>query len=252
MPCVRKDQDREQLEGELESGEYRALLRLLQSRHHFPNRFRSWGDVLTFMREGSSQDPRKDEVLRPLFLAHTEDRNPRWRTILLAIFWPGLKSICIQRRGWDLEFETLWGNAVWAFLQTVCRLDVVKRPDRLVQKIINDTLSRLRIDYERERKHSSREVSTDPELIEDMAGGGGEIDINAIDLRSKQETETNRFREHFQAGRIDETDFHLLVGTLVYGRLVRECGEEVGMTFQAAKKRRQRALAAICRFEEAR
>ncbi len=72
------------------------------------------------------------------------------------------------------------------------------------------------------------------------------IDFARIELREAQE----RLREHLNAGRITEADFLLLIGTRVYGKSVADCARETGLDYQVAKKRRQRAEAAIGRFEE--
>ncbi len=68
-------------------------------------------------------------------------------------------------------------------------------------------------------------------------------------LREVQENEIERLRQHMDTGRITEADFLLLVGTRVYGKSVADYAREAGMNYQAAKKRRQRAEAAIRRFE---
>jgi hypothetical protein len=93
MASDSRDRDRERLEHELESGEHQELLRTLQKKEPFLRQFNTWADVLAFMRSGTSRDPRKDDILRPVFRAHGGDQDPRWRAILLAIFWPGLESI---------------------------------------------------------------------------------------------------------------------------------------------------------------
>jgi len=250
MARLPKDKEREQLEQEIENKEYRPPLLWLQREHPFFRDFSTWGDVIAFMREGHSQDPLKDEVLRPILVAHAEDRDPRWRTILLVIFWPGLKSVCIKRRGWDPEFQELWANAVWSFLEAVCRLDPAKRPDRLVQKLVNDTTWRLGVEYRRAWNQASVEIPTDPELIECLAGGLDDPGFAELQFREEQELQIGRMLDHLEAGRISETDFNLLVGTRIYGKLLRECAEEAGLSYQAAKKRRQRAEAAVRRFEE--
>ena len=93
MASVSRDRDRARLERQLETEEYQELLADLQQREPFLRRFTTWADVLAFMRQGTSQDPSKDEVLRPILAAHGEDGDHRWRVILLALFWPGLGSI---------------------------------------------------------------------------------------------------------------------------------------------------------------
>ncbi len=251
--------DLERLERELQGSAYLTLLRRLQSSYLFLRQFRTWPDAIAFMRSGNSTDPRKDEVLRPILAAHAEDQDPRWRTVLLTIFRPGLLSVHRKRRHWDEEEpDELLQRIMWAFLQTVCRVDVRRRPDRLVQKIINDTYHRLYDEYRRDWARARREVQPVPEdpehpdspgtldeLIADLKG----IDFDGIELREVQELETKRLREHLAAGRISQPDFLLLVGTRIYGQTVADFAREAGLAYQVAKKRRQRAEAAIRRFE---
>ena len=53
------------------------------------------------------------------------------------------------------------------------------------------------------------------------------------------------------AGRITTADGLLLIGTRVYGTSVADYARDTGVAYQVAKKRRQRAEAAIGRFEKA-
>lgn len=250
MAIPSRDRDRERLEQELQTGEYQGLLRRLQKKEPFLRQFRTWADVIAFMRNGTSTDPRKDEILRPIFEAHAKDEDPRWRAVLLAIFWPGLESIHFQKRGWDVDPEERWQNITWTFLQVLCRIDVKRRPDRLVQKVFNDTVHHLHDEYRRAWKRMNREFTAEPEEIEALAGGTEGIDTAGIALRETQEIEINRLREHLDAGRITEADFLLLVGTRVYGQSIADYARGVGLDYQVAKKRRQRAEAIIRRFEE--
>jgi len=197
------------------------------------------------MRRGSAQDPRKDEVLRPILVAHREDGDRRWRTVLLALFWPGLASIHGQKRSWDLDQEELWHNIVWVFLEVVCRLDPAKRPDRLVQKIYNDTIHHLHDEYRHRWNRASHESGVEDERLVVLAGGAEGMDIDDLVLREAQEVELRRLRGYVALGLLSEPDLYLLVGTRVYGRPLRDCAAEIGLRYQAAKKRRQRAEANI-------
>ncbi len=249
MASVSRARDRERLEQELRSEKYRKLLRRLHRKEPFFRQFSIWADVIVFMRNGTSTDPRKDEVLRPIFEAHAEDENPRWRAVLLAIFWPGLESIHFQKRGWDQDPDERWQNITWTFLKVVCRVDVKRRPDRLVQKVYNDTVHHLHDEYRRAWNRTNREFAADPEEIDLLAGGVEGIDFAGIELRERQELEIERLREHLTAGRISDADFLLLVGTRVYGKSIADYAREARLDYQVAKKRRQRAEAVIRRFE---
>jgi len=250
MASLPKDKAREQLEQELFGVEYQSLLQRLREEYPFYRDFSSWNDILTFMRAGTSDDPLKDEVLRPILAAHAGDEDCRWRTILLVIFWPGLKSLCIRSRSWEWPYSELWANAVWAFLKGVCKLDLTKRSERLVQKLINDTASSLRAQYRRELERAGFEIPTDPDLLEYLAGGEEDFGLMVLDFLDEQDAQVRRFQQHLQAGLISNIDFDLLVGTFVYGKCLRECAEEAGLSYQVAKKRRQRAVAVIRHFEK--
>jgi hypothetical protein len=244
MSSVARDADRRQLERELRDDGFRKLLNVLRQGHPFFRRFASWNDVVAFMRQGVSRDPEKDQVLLPILRAHAEDGDPRWRTILLVIFWPGLDAIWRRKWHWDRDPDALWANVVWAFLRSVCRLDPSKRASRLVQKIVNDVFHGLHDDYRRDWRRAAREVATDPD---ELAGHDVEDEraAAAATLRLEQEARIEALKAHRAAGRISDTDFLLLVGTQVYGRSLADCAHESGLTYEAAKKRQQRAIRAI-------
>jgi len=244
MSSVARDADRRQLESELHGDGYRKLLNILQQEHPFFRQFASWDGVVAFMNQGASRDPEKDQVLLPILLAHAEDGDPRWRTILLVIFWPGLEAIWRRKWHWDRDPDALWANIVWAFLRAVCRLDPSKRASRLAQKIVNDVFHGLHDDYRREWRRAAREVVTDPDElakhdVQDERGAA------AAALRLEQEAHIEVLKAHRAAGRINDPDFLLLLGTQVYGRPLAECARESGITYEAAKKRQQRAIRAI-------
>ena len=245
-----RDREREWLEQELRSAQHHQRLRWLQRKAPFLRQFRTWADVIAFMRNGTSTDPRKDEILRPIFEAHAQEDAPCWRAILLAIFWPGLESIHVRKRHWDPDPDERWQNVVWTFLHVLCRVDVTQRPNRLVQKVYNDTVHHLYDDYRRAWDRTNRECYADPEEIDALIGGVEEIDVAGIERREAQRIEIERLRAHMDAGRITTADGRLLIGTRVYGTSVADYARETGVAYQVAKKRRQRAEAAIGRFEK--
>lgn len=249
MASVSRDRDCARLDQELQTDEYQHLLWHLQKNEPFLRRFTTWVDVIAFMRRGTSTDPLKDDILRPIFEAHAQDQDSRWRTILLVIFWPGLESIHFHKRGWDADPRERWQNITWAFLQVLCRINVKQRPARLVQKVFNDTIHRLFDEYRRTWSRTNRELPTDPEEITALASGIGGVDLAGFELREAQEIAIQRLREHLTAGRISEADYLLLIGTRVYGQSVADYAREAGLDYQVAKKRRQRVEAVLCRFE---
>jgi len=197
------------------------------------------------MRGQPSKNPSKQRVLAIILQAYAYDMDPRWHTVLLAIFWPGLDSISNRKADWDPDERRLWANTMWAFLQTVRNLDISRRIDHLSQRIISGTIHRLHEEYSRTWKCMEREIATDPEQIEDMAGSDEGLDFEDIERRDQQEIEIKRLRRHVKAGRLSEADFLILVATRVYDLSLAEYARKAGIDYQFAKKRRQRAEAAL-------
>ena len=208
-------------------------------------RFDSWMDVIRFMRKGTSQDPRKSEVLRAILQTFADDKDPRWHTVLLAIFWPGLLSIFRKKRKWDEDCEERWQNILTTFIEVVSRIDLSKRSERLVQKIYNDTIHRLYDRYSRPWKYVGVETTADEQELIKLAGGADDLNFYLIELHEAQEAAIKRLREHLDAGRLSESDFYLLTATRIYGKTLREYAREASMNYQTCKKRRWRAETAL-------
>lgn len=251
MRCASRKNQYEEIVRDLRNGKHQKVLGDLQQSEPFLLQFGNWVNVITYMRKGTSEDPSKDVVLRAIFRAHAETQDPDLRTALLAIFWPGLESIHARKRAWDADDDARWSNVTWTFVQVVQRVNLQKRPDRLVQKVINDTLHGLHAAYRREWGRAAFETPMDPDCLADAAGAAEASEIVAVELRDEQEAQATGIRQHLEAGRITEGGFHALVSTRVYGKPLRECAEERGISFQAAKQRRLRAEAAIRRHCEA-
>ena len=241
---------REWLDHELQGVAYQELLARLQKTGELFRCFNTWADVITFMREGTSDDPRKNQILHLILEAHIEDQDSRWRAILLRIFWPGLVSIHSQKRHWDPDQEARWQNVVWTFLEIICRLDPRKRPERLVQKIFNDTIHHLHDEYLCVWGKLKLLYVPNPFEHKELLGKVTEIDMADIELREAREIEINRLKVHLEAGRISEADFLLLVGTKVYRKSLADHARHIGLNYEVAKKRHQRAKAAIRRAKE--
>ncbi len=237
--------DHIRLEQELQTEPYQVLLEMLRRSERSFRQFQAWSEMIAFMHAGSSRDPRKNDILKAILRRHSEDRDHRWRTILLVIFWPALTSMHWQKRKWDKEKAVLWQNVLWAFLQTVCRIDIKRRDYGLVQKLVNDTAHRLYREYRRKWDQEKLEEEYALEMHEALANSVDDKGIAAVELQMEQDAEIERLQLLERTGLISETDLHLIVGTRIYGKSLTESAEEVGLGYQAARKRRQRAEAKI-------
>jgi len=250
MSSASRRSERQHLERELRGPSYEALLRQLQAAFPHFSPFDTWEDVLLFMHGGTSEDPRKNDVLRSIFHSYRRDQDPKWRAVLLAIFWPGLESVYRRKLAWDPDADELWQSVLWAFIQVTDLLDVSKRPGHLARRVCRGTTHRLHDKYRILWNRTARETPTDPDKLEEIGGEAEDPQFAAVEARDLSQSIVRRFRRHLEAGHIREADFLLLVGTRAYGQSLAQHARQAGMSYQAAKKRRQRAEAAIRRFEE--
>ena len=243
LSIVSRDRDRERLEREIRGDTYEQLLKSFQRTESFYRHFSNWPEVIAFMRQGSSRDPRKDLVLRPICQAHRQCPDPRWTTILLVIFWPGLASIWRKMRSHDSDSGALWRNVLWAFTQVVYHLDPQQRLDRLVQKIYNDTIHRVRREYQaqRERWENVDPIDSD-DFDESTILNQKPPEHEALVGRCNVARQLDRYR---RTGFISDSELDLLIGTIVYGESLRGFADRKGLSYDAAKKRRQRAAKKI-------
>jgi hypothetical protein len=236
------------LDQEIQGEDYGLLLQQLKEKAPFFCRFDTWADIVDFMRDETLNAGLTDEVLRPIFEAHAESGDHRWRTILLVIFWPGLESISWKKRGWDPDIEERWQNIVWTFLQVVCRIDISRHPDHLVQKTINNTIHRLHDEYRQIWKIKSHEIMPEGDEFDSLISGVECAEHSCQELN--EEAGIKKLKTYMQEGLISEADFLLLVGTRVYGKPLVNYARECGLAYQVVKKRRQRAEASIRVYEK--
>jgi hypothetical protein len=238
------------LEREIRGEDYRGLLEEVRKSETAAAAFTTWGDVIRFMHHADGNGSVRDAVLRDIFRAHRKEHDPRWRTILLLMFWPALESIHWQKKHWDADPEERWQNIVWTFLRIVCKIDPEQRPQGLPKKIKNDTIHHLWDEYRRVLERARCELPMDDDALIEIAGGTDDIDYDGINAEMERHAHVESLRDYLGRGSINDSDFLLLVGTRVYGETLADYARKRGLNYQAAKKRRQRAEAAIRQSDE--
>jgi len=231
---------------DLQSETANALLRKVQRLEPLLSRFPSWKDVIALMQNTGAKASEKDSILRTIFLARQEDDHPTWGSVLLLFFWPGLLNLYRKTFNYDQDLDELWRTITATFLEAVNRLDVNRRPDRIAMKLMNDTRSYLYEKYTRIWNHLKRYGQQEPEFwkkheeVPATDHGQGKIEYRgSVD-------EVMRILKNARAsGVIDEHDLSLLIGTIVYGKALADCAREAGLSYEAAKKRRQRACSSL-------
>lgn len=233
-----------ELEREVCGQDCQQLLECLKRREPSLGAFASWPDAVEFLLQGPNKDPGKDAVLRPIL--ELRDSDPRRAVVLLFLFWRRLGWVYGWKQRLDPDATALWSNVTWVFMRVVEGLDVTRRRDRLIDKVINDVVNGLSREYRRSRVRSAREVPTDPQ---DPNGAIESDQRSSQDRRLASLLAERRLRRHLAAGRLSEADFFLLCGTYIYNHPLADCARELGLTPEAAKKRRQRAMKRLRPYE---
>ncbi len=246
MSCPEKRGERHALALELEAPEFAELLRELRKTEAVFRRFARWPDVLAFMDRLDFQDCQRDEVLRPILKLARRSLDHRLQTILLAIIWPGLESIYSKRHDWDADEDALWQNLLCAFLKTVNVFNEEGRSERLTQKILNDSNRRLRDAYEREWERAQDTQPLSSETNQIPAETPTEDSAPPVSVESV----LTKLRGYVDQGVINGAELDLIVATRIGGQSLQDYTRDRAQNYQAAKKRRQRAEAALRKAEE--
>lgn len=238
-----------------------------------------WPSVRAFLAAAGAKTEAADPVLKCFVAAFQQCGDRPWTAIALYIFWDQLAAVC---RGlyWLDEPAALFSQANWSLLQALRQIDQAKRPVRLGQKIINDTWHDVRLSYQddcdadpstpQERKaqdaaalairqhlgyvptrppeipratkwnRRSSPDSDEPDPIEEIPNLNAEH--AAVCAAIDRSWAISRLRALARAGRISRADFQILLGCYVYGRPLEKMARHLGVEYQAAKKRRQRAV----------
>ena len=142
-----------------------------------------------------------------------------------------------------------WQNVLAAFVEAVCRTSMARRSTHLAAKLISQTFHLLYEHYERSWKRSADEVVVDTDELDEKATDKLGVDFERIDARERQGNEINRLRRHLRSGLLSNDDFHLLIESRILGKSLQDCARALGITYQAAKKRRLRAESILRQFE---
>jgi len=247
---IQREKNRVQLEREIRTETYQTLLQHLQTNTPSFHRYQSWLDVAIHFQEFDFDDPGSDPLLKPVLEAHQRDGDAKWRKILLVMFWHLLIRLHRSHSRWLPDDEARWSELYWHFDRAVCRIDPERRPERLAQKLFNDTKHGLYETCIKERgwTNNNRSLTCRSDNDEDS----NEVEIACTDPSYREveerldlQVDIALLRSYRDRGLINETEFHLIIGSRIYGRPLRELAHEVGLGYEAARKCCQRANARI-------
>jgi len=195
--------------------------------------FASLQEAVAFLRDSTNEDYHtKDALLRAFVEAYQAEGAPhRSAQLLLGALKPGLSHLFHQQAGqWPgLEDAELWGQIAASFLEVVSSYRLSRRPHRIAKNLLMDTLRRtLRWLH----VHHGHRVPRRPR----RGTGDGAIDV----------TEAMPYVQALvRDGVVSGEDAAILLATRIVGDRLPALARQRGASYEAMRKRRQRAERAI-------
>jgi DNA-directed RNA polymerase specialized sigma24 family protein len=199
---------------------------------------RSYDDVRAELRSRDGAYERNDEVLGALCRIALIDADAMG--IITALLLPGLRRRARRRRTVDLE-DAL-SELVTALCHRIKGYDTDRRPRYIASNLLQDAA------------RDARRSTTNP-----LAGGiraDALIGAGGAAVPSVEESLTASFLLEFamRAGAISHSEAVLIFLTIFAGAGLRDTAQALGISYEAAKKRRQRILPRLgdwCRDDHA-
>ena len=207
----------------------------------------SWADVRRRLDEIGQRNPETDPLLASLLAAHKANPDEQWQAITLFLFLSPLTTIyrCLRRH--DPDEDTHCSQVLWAFLCAVDHLNLSQRDSGLGKKLLNDTQHEVRRFYAHERAGwkiiRSMHDGEDDDIAERK--GGDDLGMARVESDLNRHWTRARMRSLVQSGDLSKPDSLILIGCFLYGYSLHEMAARLGLTYAAAKKQRQRALARL-------
>ncbi len=157
----------------------------------------------------------------------------------MAIFWPILIAIHRKSARYDSEYpDELWQKIYWYFSETIQSTDLQDREYPIASRIYLKLKDSVRDSYRSDWKHQKRLLNIDDDPFKNLIGDDPSVKVRVRDWISY-------FQYLQRKGLISEIDYHLIIGSVIYGESLHDCAFDLGLTYEIAKKLRQRALKKI-------
>jgi len=212
-----------------------GLLQTVKLISRFYHRYNSLWDVVENARKNRWDDPIFDRILRPLIEMLKASSGEAWNSLMLALFWPAMLSLSGKFRSYDADEDARWSNVVLAFLRTVNNPVLFNRKRGLATKIYYDTRHRLFEIY-----LLPKDVATIPKKI--IAEQIEFVIRDNIARRWDRQRFVEKLNAILNSESITPLEYNLIKGSLIYEEPLEICAESLGLTYEAAKKLRQRAV----------
>jgi len=242
----------------LKSEDFAGYFQHLKSCQPSLHPFSDAQSMIASFEKGATSNKDQDRILLALIREFQTQPAEHLHNLLLKMFWKGLDHLYRARGKRVDDQEALWNDLVWAFLNVLSDYPVDRLTAKVAANIQMGALKKVTRWAQRENryqlfshdpKHPKRTEFEFAELLtcgfthpnEIFAGRGTPYEPDEDDMARMVDL-LKRFRD---AGIIGDDALYLLVSTRIYGQSLKEFADRESLSYQAVKKRRQRAEQAI-------
>jgi len=186
---------------------------------------------LTAMRKRSVEDFHTQDACLWTLVSRIQS-NPQSEaglSLLTYLLAPGLQAILRKLIRSGVVLREAWSDLWWGFYQTVMRYPLARRRHKVAANLIMDTQHKVLRSQQAEADRLSRLEPLDNHEFTNEPGFDDPFYINAHRLIDGEEITG-----------FAEADIALVIGTRVYDEDMHDVADRLGISYEAARKRRQR------------
>jgi DNA-directed RNA polymerase specialized sigma24 family protein len=196
--------------------------------------FSSPDNLLAFLHRRGLPEAKDRGLLALLVRAPREQLAGR---VVLQAMLPGLKGLSARLGRAVVSFEELWQILFACLWERIVSYPVERRPNRVASNLLLDTMKRTLAELKQEAKALGQLSDLPLDELDDLFGASAESDGEA-DGRVDVEAVLKRA---VAAGAVSGDEAELILATEVDGVPLAAVGEQLGVSYNAVKIRRQRA-----------
>lgn len=231
-----RDRIKRILEAELASPEFTRFYKYLKFTCFELEAFPTYSDLILFLHDRKNQDYQaKDRLLKSLIAQFQQFNDGLLANLLMIIFYPGIEKLFFDNiRYFHNEEDDLLSEIRSSLLDVIAEYDCDDKPSKVAATVLGRARNRLR--------------TAKKELLSKFDA----VDITTVDIQTDKPVsgETHLLKLLVRKKVITEEDEKLIIETRINEVLLKDMASQIGVSYEALRKRRQRAEKKIRMFIE--
>jgi len=222
---------RKEFEPSLKTRSVENLFVILNCNEKAFESFQSLNSFIRFMEQPSSDayDVKDACLLALVCRIQALKESDAGISLLTYLLSPGLQSILRDLILKNNGLMEAWSDLWWAFYQTTMSYPVARRKRKIAANLLLDTRHRVQKSLKTETSLQSQLDSLKYDDPEDV-----------LDEHHTQWDQARSMIEGVDTNGLNATDLAVLLGSRVYGENLKDIAHQLGLTYEAVRKRRQR------------